>query len=95
MSKELAFDNFDKCIDDIKGRSIAKGLIRYNHKIYKVKANKIAMGNPIESDSKILDKNGIRAYPHVGNAFIGKIFDDKGEDIPNAIKELKKTSRFY
>ena len=74
MSKELAFNNFDKCIDDIKYRSIAKGLISYNHKIYRVKANKIVMGNPIESDSKILDRNGIRAYLHVGNALIGKIF---------------------
>ena len=87
----LTFHDSDKYVHDGTNKSTAKEQMifrSYNHKIYTVTRNKIAMCNLNESDQELQDDDKITTYSHVLNIAFIKHFDDK--DIPDSIEELNK-----
>ena len=56
-SKQLKFHDFDRFIHDVTGTPIVKEQMKfrsYNHKIYFLKCNRVAIHNPVIKNFKIM-----------------------------------------
>ena len=88
-SKELTFNNFDKCVHDITNTPIAKEQISFwskKHKVYTVTSNKIATHNG--NNKEIQEDYGITRYCFGSN--ISFINHFNGKEVPSSIGELKQ-----